>query len=129
MSKEEIARAVQLAVQDEITKYSYKIGSYTIKALEVKETFEKTTNGLLAFECGSSLGKTAYSAAADFSKGDKLCTGLCLVATVCEGVAFTTRFVQIPYGQKIYIFAKSTSVGLMKFRNLCRASDGTIVGC
>lgn len=129
MSKEEIARAVQVAVQDEMTNFSYKVGNATLKALEVKETVDNVGNGAAAIQAGWSAGKTMYGAAEDASRGDKLCTGLCLAATCCEGVAFMTRIVKVPYGMKIYVCAKSASAGLMKFRNLCRNAQGQIGPC
>ena len=75
------------------------------------------------------MGKTAFGAVEDISRGDKVCTGLCLVATACEGVAFTTRVLKVPYGMKVYICAKTASAGLMKFRNLCKNAKGEIVTC
>lgn len=129
MSKEEIARAVQVAVQNEMTNFSYKVGNATLKALEVKETTETIGNGVAAIQSGWSAGATAFGAVEDASRGDKLCTGLCLLATCCEGAAFATRIVKVPYGMKIYICAKAGSAGLMKFRNLCRNAQGQIAPC
>nr|WPV72500.1 hypothetical protein orf129 [Navicula sp.]WPV72572.1 hypothetical protein orf129 [Navicula sp.]WPV72657.1 hypothetical protein orf129 [Navicula sp.]WPV72730.1 hypothetical protein orf129 [Navicula sp.] len=129
MKKEEIARAVQLAVQDEMTNFSYKVGNATLKALEVKETAETLGSGAAAIQAGYSMGQTAFGAAEDISRGDKLCTGLCLVATGCEGIAFVTRVVKVPYGMKIYVCTKAASAGLMKFRNLCRNAQGQIGPC
>jgi hypothetical protein len=129
MNKEEIARTVQLAVQEEMTNFSYKIGNTTLKALGIKETTENIFNGGLAIQSTYSAGKTAFNALEDLSRGDKICTGLCLVATFCEGLAFTSRIVKIPYGQKIYVCSKAASVGLMRFRNMCRNAKGDIFPC
>jgi hypothetical protein len=66
----------------------------------------------------------------DISRGDKLCSGLCIVATTCEGVAIvagTCKF--IPYRYRVYIGAKAISVGVMRFRNLCRNAQGKIGPC
>ena len=128
-TKEQIARAVQLAVQEEMTHFSYKVGNATLKALEVKETTETIASGVAAIESGYSAGKTMFGAAEDLTRGDKLCTGLCLVATLCEGVAFTSRMVKLPYGMKVYFCAKTASAGLMKFRNLCKNAKGEIIPC
>lgn len=129
MSKEEIALAVQVAVQNEMTNFSYKVGNATLKALEVKETSETIGNGAAAIQAGYSFGATAFGAAEDIARNDKLCTGLCLLASCCEGVAFTTRVVKVPYGMKIYVCTKAASAGLMRFRNLCRNAQGRIVPC
>jgi hypothetical protein len=129
MGKEEIARAVQVAVQDEMTNFSYKVGNATLKALQVKETAENLGSGAAAVQAGYSIGQTAFGAAEDISRGDKLCTGLCLVATGCEGIAFVSRVVKIPHGMKIYVCAKGASAGLMRFRNLCRNAQGQIGPC
>lgn len=127
--KEEIARAVQKAVEGEMTHFSYKVGNATLKALEVKEKVEEIGNGGAAIQAGYSMGKTAWGAAEDINRNDKLCTGLCLVATACEGIAFTTRVIKVPYGMKVYVCAKTASAGLMKFRNLCRNAKGEIMPC
>ena len=128
-TNEEIARAVQVAIEQEMQGFSYKVGNATLKALQVKETAETLGNGAAAIESGYSMGKTTFGAAEDISRGDKLCTGLCLLATTCEGVACTTRLVKLPYGGKIYFISKAASAGLMKFRNLCRNAQGEILPC
>jgi hypothetical protein len=127
--KEAIARAVQVALEKEMTNFSYKVGNATLKALEVKETIETLGSAGAAIESGTSMGKTAFGAVEDFNRGDKVCTGLCLIATACEGLALTSRVVKIPYGMKIYICSKAASSGLMKFRNLCKNAKGEIRPC
>lgn len=128
-NKVEIARAVQLAVQDEMTNFSYKVGNATLKALEVKETVENLGNGAASIQSCYSAATTAFGAVEDAARGDKLCTGLCLVATLCEGVAMTSRIIKLPYGMKVYICAKGVSTGLMRFRNLCKNAKGEIAPC
>jgi hypothetical protein len=132
-SKEEISRAVQKALEDELSNFtkelSYKIGNATLKALDLKEKVEEIGNASAAIQAGYCMGSTAWGAAEDISRNDKICTGLCLVATACEGIAFTTRVMKVPYGMKIYIGSKAVSSGLMKFRNLCRTANGQIVPC
>lgn len=129
MDKIEIAKAVQVALEEEMRGFSYKVGNATLKALEVKESAEIVSNGILAIQSGYSAGKTAFGAAEDLARGDKLCTGLCVVATTCEGIAFVSRIVKIPYGTKVYISCKSASACLMKFRNLCRNAQGELKPC
>lgn len=133
INNEEIARAVQMALeksfQNEVTNFSYKAGNVTLKALELKEAGGNLLNGGAMIQVGHSVGKTAFGAVEDLARNDKLCTGLCIMATVCEGVAFTTRIVKIPYGARIYFCSKAASTGLMKFRNLCRNAQGKIFPC
>lgn len=128
-NKEEMARALQLAIQEDGQALSYKIGNITLKLLNIQETIENTFNGAAAVETGYSAGKTVFGAVEDFSRGDKLCTGLCLVATACEGIAFTSRMTRLPYSTKVYFCAKTVSLGVMRFRNLCRNAKGEIFLC
>lgn len=62
----------------------------------------------------------------DLGRGDKLCTGLCIVATACEGVAITASSCKfVPFRYRVYIGAKT----VMRFRNLCRNAQGQIGPC
>lgn len=128
---EEISKAVQKAVEEELANYtkelSYKIANATLKALHVQEKVEEIGNAGAAIQAGYCMGSTAWAAAEDISRNDKVCTGLCLLATACEGVALTTRVVRVPYGMKLYVGSKATSSGLMQFRNLYRTADGKIL--
>jgi hypothetical protein len=132
-TKEEISRAVQKALEEELGNFtkelSYKVGNATLKALHVQEKVEEIGNAGAAIQAGYCMGSTAWGAAEDISRNDKVCTGLCLLATACEGVAFTTRVMRVPYGMKLYVGCKAASSGLMKFRNLCRTADSQILPC
>lgn len=86
-------------------------------------------SGAAAVESGYSAGKTLFGVAEDVARGDKLCTGLCTVAIVCEGIAVTSRITKIPHGMKVYVCAKTASAGLMKFRNLCKNAKREVVPC
>lgn len=58
------------------------------------------------------------------ARGEKVCTGLCLVSGVSEGLAFVCSTVKvIPYRGRIYVGAKIVSKNCMTYRNLC-AGEG-----
>jgi hypothetical protein len=132
---EELARLIQEGVELDSTelskKISYMIGNATLRSLNIKEEFAQNVIG-----CGGtlqgcySMGTTVWKTVEDISRGDKLCTGLCIVSTACEGVAITASLCKfIPFRLRIYTVSKGTSLGLMRFRNLCRKANGQIGPC
>jgi hypothetical protein len=136
----DIARAIQSAVEGDgvefAKKVSYIVGNATAKSIMMKDDLlgkvEKVVEGGATLQSCSSIGKTAFSAVEDLSRNDKLCTGLCVIATTCEGVAIVAtacKFIPDRYRYKVYIGAKGTSLAVMKFRNLCRNAQGHIGPC
>ena len=132
---EELARLIQEAIELDSTEISkkiyYMIGNTALRTLSIKEEFAQNVIG-----CGGtlqgcySMGTTVWKTVGDFSRGDKLCTGLCVVATGCEGVAIAASVCKfIPFRLRIYTVSKGTSLGLMRFRNLCRKANGQIGPC
>jgi hypothetical protein len=100
-----------------------------LKVLELKETAEEFGRGVAAVEAGTSIGKTTFGIVSDVARGDKVCAGLCMIATTCETVALITRVAKVPGGMKVYVGCKATSCAVMKFRNLCKNSKGEIFPC
>ena len=128
---EQIARTIQLAIEGNTTEFrkkiSYLVGNTTLKSLNLKSN---TISGIASAEGARAIGTTTFKAVSDASRGDVVCTGLCLVATTCEGLAILAANVPaIPGRRRIYIISKSTSIGLMRFRNLCRNAKGQIGPC
>jgi len=132
---EEAARAIQAAVEGNATEFSkevsYLVGNATLRTLNIKEEFVgKAIGGGATLQAGYSIGTTAWKTVEDLSRNDKLCTGLCLVATTCEGVALLASCSKIfPFRYRVYIGAKTTSLTVMRFRNLCRNANGQLGPC
>ena len=75
-------------------------------------------------ESSAALGGIAFKTLKDIGRGDKVCTGLCLVSATCKTVALSYSTIKvIPFRGRIYIGAKIVSKGCMKFRNSC-AGEG-----
>lgn len=132
---EKAARAIQLAVEGNSTEFakeiSYLVGNATLRGMNLKsDLIQPIIAASASAEGARALGTTAFKAVSDASQGDKICTGLCIVASVCEGTALIAANVKIlPYRGKIYIASKSGSIALMRFRNLCRNAKGQIGPC
>ena len=132
---EELARLIQEAVESDSTelskKLSYLIGNATLRTLNVKEELAQNIIGCGGtFQGCYSIGTTVWKTVEDFSRGDKLWTGLCIVATTCEGVAITASVCKfIRFRLNLYMVSKGTSISLMRFRNLCRKANGQIGPC
>jgi len=89
---------------------------------------DKITQGGIALiggvEASGAVGNIAFKTLKDISRGDKVCTGLCLVSATCETVALGCSTIKIiPFRGKIYIGAKIVSKGCMAYRNAC-AGEG-----
>ncbi len=77
---------------------------------------DKITQGGVALIGGSesarAVGNIAFKTVKDISRGDKVCTGLCLVSATCETVALGCSTIKIiPFRGRIYIGAKIISIG------------------
>lgn len=128
---EQIANAIQAAIEGNTTEFgkdiSYLIGNTTLKSLNMKSNI---ISGIASAEGARAMGTTTFKAFADASRGDVACTGLCIIATTCEGLAILAANVPaIPGRRRIYLISKGTSIGVMRFRNLCRNAKGQIRPC
>jgi hypothetical protein len=130
MSKsEELARMTQKIVERAGTQISYMVGNPTETSLEYADKIDQMARGAVAIESGRALGSTAYHAAEDIARNDKICAGACLVASVCEIVAGSSAMIKYPGAMKVYFVAKTISVSCIRFRNLCRNAKGEISPC
>ena len=105
---------------------AYIAGNNTQRLADVAERVADFVEGATSLaggtESAGALGKIAFKTTKDLSRGDTVCTGLCVVSGTCESVAVvcsTARF--IPYRWRIYGGAKVISKGCMTFRNICAA--------
>jgi hypothetical protein len=130
MVKEEgVARATQKIIERAGTQLSYMVGNATEQAVQYGDKIDQMTRGAITIESGRALGSTAYQAAEDIARNDKICAGACLVASACEVVAGTSAMIKYPGAMKVYFVAKTISVGCIRFRNLCRNAKGEISPC
>jgi hypothetical protein len=130
MSKAKVlGRATQKIVERAGTEISYMVGNATEKSLEYADKIDQMSRGAVAIESGRALGSTAYQAAEDIARNDKICAGACLVASVCEIVAGSSAMIKYPGAMKVYFVAKTISVSCIRFRNLCRNAKGEISPC
>jgi hypothetical protein len=136
---DEVGRATQIIVENASKEISKEIastlGNVTEQSLSVvnqnpvgRVIFD-LSRGAASIESGKSVGSTAFKAATDYAEGDRICTGLCLVATGCELVAGTSVLIRYPGSLKVYIVAKTISAGCIKYRDLCKDARGRIVPC
>jgi hypothetical protein len=105
------------------------VGNATEKSLEYADKIDQMSRGAVAIESGRALGSTAYQAAEDIARNDKICAGACLVASVCEVVAGSSAIIKYPGAMKVYFVSKTISVCCIRFRNLCRNAKGEISPC
>ena len=124
-----LGRATQKIVERAGTEISYMVGNATEKSLEYADKIDQMSRGAVAIESGRALGSTAYQAAEDIARNDKICAGACLVASVCEVVAGSSAMIKYPGAMKVYFVAKTISVSCIRFRNLCRNAKGEISPC
>lgn len=130
MAKEEtIARATQKIIEKTGKEISYMVGNATEQAVQYGDKIDQMSRGAVAIESGRALGSTAYQAAEDIARNDKICAGACLVASACEVIAGSSAMVKYPGALKVYVVAKTISVGCIRFRNLCRNAKGDISPC
>lgn len=105
-------------------KSAYKAGNLTERVVEAAEKISPMVDrGVELFSGGESsaaLGKIAFKTTKDISRGDKVCTGLCLISVGCEAIALSCSTIKIiPFRGQIYVGAKIVSRGCMSFRNAC----------
>lgn len=75
-----------------MSQTSYILGNAPLQALQIKENAENVVQIGASIQCGYSIVKTSVSMVEDLACDDKLCLGLCNVATVCEGLAVEEKF-------------------------------------
>jgi hypothetical protein len=85
--------------------------------------------GAVALESGRSLGSTAFKAAQDLIRNDKICAGACIVASGCEVIAGASAMIKYPGAMKVYFVSKAISIGCIRFRDLCRTAAGDLTPC
>jgi hypothetical protein len=124
-----LGRATQKIVERAGTEISYMVGNATEKSLEYADKIDQMSRGAVAIESGRALGSTAYQAAEDIARNDKICAGACLVASVCEVVAGSSAMIKYPGAMKVYFVSKTISVSCIRFRHLCRNAKGEISPC
>lgn len=143
LGEEEIAKivgqtageAVRDATIKAATEAAYQAGNQTNKIVEIGEKVtDILAKGSDAIDGGTALvggtessraiANIAFKTTKDMARGDKVCTGLCLVSATCETVALgcsTMKF--IPCRGRLYIASKIVSKGCMTWRNAC-AGEG-----
>ncbi len=123
-------------IRDELIKAGIKVaeesgwaaGNTTEKLVQVADKVGSTVDFGAQLTGGSeaarALGRIAYKSKTDIMRGDKLCTGLCLVSATCETICIGCAVIKIlPFRENVYLTAKLVSQGCMTFRNLC-AGEG-----
>ena len=118
--------AIQLA-----TEAAYQAGNNTDKVIEIAdkavEVVDKTTKIINrgtalvgGTESSRALANIAFKTTKDIGRGDKVCTGLCLVSATCECLALSCSLIKvIPFRGPIYTGSKIISRGCMTWRNAC----------
>ena len=130
MSKEQgLASITQKAIEKAGTEISYMVGNATEQAVQYSEKIDQMSRGSVAIESGRALGSTAYKAAEDIARNDKVCAGACIVASACEVIAGSSAMIKYPGAMKVYFVTKAISVSCIRFRNLCRNAKGEISPC
>jgi hypothetical protein len=129
MATDGFARITQMAFQKAGTEISYMVGNATSQAIDYSDKIDQMSRGVVAIESGRAIGSTAYKAAEDIARNDKLCAGVCLVASACEVIAGSSAMIKYPGAMKVYFYSKAISVGCIRFRNLCRNAKGEIGPC
>ena len=107
---------------------AFAAGNNTDKIIKIIENsgtvIERGTELIGGGESATSLGKIAFKTTKDIARGDRICTGLCLVSGTCESLALCCSTIKvIPFRGRIYVSAKIISKGCMSFRNAC-AGEG-----
>lgn len=89
---------------------------------------QDSTKGVLTVDSGRRAGIGTFKASKDFARGDSLCTGLCCVSIGCELVSGILIWCPIPGKIVAVSVLKGTSIGCLKFRDLCSA-DPSVPMC
>lgn len=103
---------------------SYTAGNITEKlvnvATSVGDKIDLGTQITVGSESTGAIGIIVFKTTKDISRGDSVCTGLCLVSETCETIALACSTIPvIPFRGKIYMGGKVVSRGWMTYRNLC----------
>ena len=111
-----------------VEESAYIAGNKTHKMLELAETTKDAVDGGTALvggtESAGALDQIGFKATKDIARGDKICTGLCLISARCETVASGCSTIKIiSFKGRIYRGAKIISKGCIAFRNAC-AGEG-----
>ena len=106
----------------------YAAGNKTELLIELAQKSGSVVDGGTALvggsESASAFGRIAFKATRDIARGDKVCTGLCVISGTCEAIAISCSTIKvIPFRGRIYIGAKVISKGCISFRNAC-AGEG-----
>ena len=106
---------------DKIVDVAEKIGEGVDKAGNIVNGGVALVGGV---ESSGAIANIGFKTLKDISRGDKICTGLCLVSATCETIALGCSTVKIiPFRGRIYIVTKIVSKGCMTYRNAC-AGEG-----
>ena len=83
-----------------------------------------------AYHNGLTFGETAFKGISDYFRGDKVCTGLCVLACTSDAIGFCyCTMPWLPGRLTVYTVTKGVSTACVKFRDKCAASGGTLPGC
>ena len=129
-----VAEIAAEAAREEIIRQGlYLSSNATIAAVAVEKGTSLVAGGaqvVAAVYNGRTFGQTAFKAMQDAAKGDTLCTGLCVVACVCEAVGICYSLIPLLPGKLVvYGGTKCVSLGCVSFRDSCNAASIRIPGC
>lgn len=123
------------AIQEAAQQAVYASGNATVAAYEIaiEKATSLVTGGAQVGGAGHNavtFGKTAHKGLLDAARGDKLCTGLCLVACACDAVGICYTLIPILPGKLVvYGGTKCISLACVSFRDSCHASGVRVPGC
>ena len=115
---------VQQAVEKAGESASYIAGNKTEAIQGLTNGVIDITKGVFTTHSGSRVGQSIFKGFKDYSKGDPLCTGLCLASGICESVAGVLVWVPVPGKICTVSTLKGISYGCMTIRDLCAAEPG-----
>lgn len=119
-----VAAAVTSNVAEVASNVKDVADKVTGVAKSVEPAIDRAVELVGGGESGTAFSKIAFKTTKDIARGDKVCTGLCLVSGVSEGIAFACSTLKIiPFRGRIYVGAKVVSKTCMTYRNLC-AGEG-----
>lgn len=87
----------------------------------ITQGVQDSTKGALTADSGRRAGIGVFKASKDFARGDALCGTLCCISTGCETVSGILVWCPIPGKIVTVSILKATSLGCLKFRDLCAA--------
>jgi hypothetical protein len=120
-------KIIQLGIQS-AEESGYAAGNLTEKILDVAtgvgHGLDYGTQLTGGGEAAGALGRVVFKTTRDIARGDKICTGLCLISGTCESMALVCATIKImPFRGKVYLICKILSRGCISYRNLC-AGEG-----